>query len=85
MELFYIWCAVNAAGGFLFYRDKRKAVKKQRRISEKTLLFWAFFGAAPSMLIISRLIRHKTRVFVFQAALPLFTMLQAVAVIFWIY
>jgi uncharacterized membrane protein YsdA (DUF1294 family) len=85
MELLYIWCAINAAGSFIFYIDKQKAVKRKRRVSEKSLLTWAFLGAAPSMLVVSRLIRHKTRVLKFRIALPLMAGLQAVGIIYWMY
>jgi len=46
---------------FLYYADKKKAKKGARRIPEKVLLLFSFFGGAfggyPAML----LFRHKTK------------------------
>jgi uncharacterized membrane protein YsdA (DUF1294 family) len=51
---------LNAASFVMYFLDKRAAVRKGRRISEKTLLIAALvapFGAVGGM----RIFRHKTR------------------------
>jgi uncharacterized membrane protein YsdA (DUF1294 family) len=78
-EMLYIWLAVNVTGSIIFWLDKQRAVKRKRRIAEKTLLLWAFAGAAPGMFAVSRTIRHKIRVRKFQICLPLFSVLQLLA------
>lgn len=94
MQLFFLWkgkqgmllfvlaVMVGGVGSTLFILDKRKAVKGRRRISEKTLLTWAFFGAALPMFLFSRIIRHKTRVRKFKFLLPLFTLFHISAAVF---
>ncbi|PRO64297.1 DUF1294 domain-containing protein [Alkalicoccus urumqiensis] len=74
---------ISLIGGILFAYDKRLAVKRKRRISERTLLGWAAAGAAPVQWLISRQIRHKTKVKKFQVMLPLFSVGHA-ALLGWI-
>ncbi|SDN56401.1 DUF1294 domain-containing protein [Alkalicoccus daliensis] len=76
-----LWAALNIYGGILFVFDKRRAVKGGRRVSEKSLLTWAAFGAAPAMWFASKAVRHKTRVKKFVIMLPLFICMQAAAVL----
>ncbi|NJP37037.1 DUF1294 domain-containing protein [Alkalicoccus luteus] len=78
--VYYI--VVNAAGAALFAADKRKARLGKWRIQEKTLLLWAFAGAAPLMILTGRLIRHKTRTLVFRAGMPAAVLIHAG---FWIW
>lgn len=47
----------------LMYIDKRKAIKNEFRISEKTLLTLAFMGGSISMLISMKVIHHKGKKF----------------------
>lgn len=54
---------------FLLYGvDKRKALKNEWRISEKTLLFLALFFGAIGALIGGNLFHHKTQKWYFQVA-----------------
>ncbi|OJG40208.1 hypothetical protein RV01_GL000282 [Enterococcus dispar] len=43
------------------YYDKRQAVKKGQRISEKNLLFMGIVGGGFGGLLAQRLFHHKTR------------------------
>lgn len=52
---------VNAFVFFLFWLDKRRARKGQRRISEKELLMWSALGGWPGALMAMRKFRHKTK------------------------
>jgi uncharacterized membrane protein YsdA (DUF1294 family) len=56
--------------------DKIAAIKKVRRIPEKTLLILAAIGGAGGMLITMKAIRHKTRKLKFMIPLPLFTVIH---------
>jgi uncharacterized membrane protein YsdA (DUF1294 family) len=54
------YLVLNAASLVMYYADKRAAVRKERRISERTLLLAALvapFGAVGGM----RFFHHKTR------------------------
>lgn len=54
---------INIALFCLMYIDKRKAIKNEFRISEKTLLTLAFMGGSISMLISMKVIHHKGKKF----------------------
>ena len=51
----------------LYASDKKKAQKKQWRISEKTLLLCGLFGGAAGGLLGMKLCRHKTKHWYFWA------------------
>jgi uncharacterized membrane protein YsdA (DUF1294 family) len=55
--------------------DKRKAVKNQWRIPERTLLLVAFAGGGIGTFLGMQLFRHKTRHMKFVVLLPLSAML----------
>ena len=69
--------AVNLAAFFLMGVDKRRAVGKKWRISEKTLFLPAVLGGALGGLLGMRLFRHKTRHWYFQFGFPVLLLLQA--------
>lgn len=52
---------VNASLFLLMGLDKQKAIKHQRRIPEKTLLFIGFLGGGPMGLFSQKFFRHKTQ------------------------
>ncbi len=63
--------------------DKMISYKKsRRRISEKTLLYIAFFGGAIFEYITMLLIRHKTKHIKFMWGLPAIILFHAVLIIF---
>ena len=53
--------AANLIAFTLMILDKQFAESGRRRISESTLLFWAFLGGAFGTVAAARLVRHKTR------------------------
>ena len=62
--------AVNLAAFFLMGVDKRRAVGKKWRISEKTLFLPAVLGGALGGLLGMRFFHHKTRHWYFRYGLP---------------
>lgn len=52
---------INVFTFLSFARDKKKAIRKERRISEKTLLFRCFVGGAIGGMLGMRTVRHKTQ------------------------
>jgi uncharacterized membrane protein YsdA (DUF1294 family) len=57
-----IWLgAINLVTFAIYAWDKRRAVKGQRRISERELLLWALAGGSPAAFLAMRRFRHKTR------------------------
>ena len=61
--------------------DKKAAKKSKWRVKESTLLFLGFIGGAVFMLLTMLLIRHKTKKAKFMVPLPLFAIIQIVALV----
>ncbi len=77
MHWLYIYLAIiNLLAFLLFASDKRKAVKKKRRIREATLLFVSFIGGSLGGLLAMMIFRHKTKKLVFRLSMPLMLVLH---------
>lgn len=70
------WLLINLITFFLFFRDKRAAVRGKWRTPERTLLTAAFFGGAAGGLLAMYLFRHKTRKPKFYLLMPVFLIAQ---------
>lgn len=57
--------------------DKRKAIKKKRRIPEKTLFLWAIAGGSIGAILGMKRYHHKTRHLSFTLGLPLIFLIEA--------
>lgn len=57
--IFYILTVINLLTFFMFFADKRKAVKHRRRIPENTLLMLSFFGGSVGAVMGMLIFRHK--------------------------
>ena len=76
-----IWMAsASAVTALAWYVDKRAAAHGQRRIPEQRLLLLAALGGWPGALLMTRLLRHKTRKPAFGALLWLCALLNAAAI-----
>ncbi len=53
--------SINLIGAVLFFTDKRRAIKKRQRISERTLHIFEFLGAVFSIVFLMYSLRHKNR------------------------
>ena len=60
----------------LMYVDKERAIKKEWRISEKTLLILGFFGGAIGGVLGMYLFRHKTKHNAFAFGFPIMAAIQ---------
>ncbi|MFF5994358.1 DUF1294 domain-containing protein [Lysinibacillus sp. KU-BSD001] len=60
----------------LMYNDKQKAIKKEWRIAEKTLLTIAILGGAIGGVLGMYLFRHKTKHNTFAFGFPLLAAIQ---------
>ena len=65
--------------------DKSVSKKGKRRVPEKTLMLFGFFGGATSMYAVMQIIRHKTNHKKFMIGLPLFIVLHLALIIFFVY
>ena len=83
----YLWgylAAVNVIAFILCVYDKRAAIKKQRRVSEKALFTVSIVGGAAGMLAGMLLVRHKTKHWSFMVFVPLFIVAHVVILVLWI-
>lgn len=83
MALIYI-AFVNIAAFLLYGVDKKRARKRQWRISEKTLLGVAAMGGSLGALLGMYCFRHKTKHWRFRILLPLFLLLHT-GILIWIF
>ena len=83
IKLLAAWLAlINAAGFLLMGADKRKAVRGDWRIPERTLLVTALLGGTPGVIAGMRAFRHKTKHWQFRYGLPVLLCLQLAAAAF---
>lgn len=68
VSVYYV--LINIAAYLLYAEDKRRAVKKAWRISERTLLLISVFGGALGAYLGMTLLRHKTKHRKFQIIVP---------------
>ena len=74
--------AVNIIAFAAYGIDKRRAIRHEFRISERTLLGLAVIGGSAGALCGMLFFRHKTRKPKFAVGLPLIIAVQAAAVMF---
>ena len=74
--LIWYFATVNLITFTAFGIDKWKAVHKQWRIPEKTLLGLSFIGGAAGGLVAMHLFHHKTRKRKFAVGVPLMLVLH---------
>lgn len=72
---------VNLIAFALYGIDKRRAIKHQFRIPEKTLLWMARIGGGVGSWLGIKVFRHKTKHARFRIAVPLWTIIWIVALI----
>ena len=67
----YYLLGINIISMITFYIDKRKAIKKKYRVSEKTLIALSLIGGCYGSLIGMYLFRHKTKRLKFKILVPI--------------
>ena len=80
VEMVIIWYFIilNIITFILMGVDKRKAIKHQWRISEKTLWITAIIGGSIGAIIGMRFFKHKTKHQLFTVGMPLILVVQVV-------
>ncbi len=73
---------MNVAAFLLYGIDKWKAIENAWRISEATLLSWAFLGGSLGAYAAMHIFRHKTRHKKFTILVPLCLALHAAALLY---
>lgn len=82
METYFLYylLAANALSFIIMGLDKRKAVNKRHRTSERTLFALALVGGSVGILGAMYVFRHKTKHKSFLIGIPLILAAQAAAV-----
>lgn len=75
---------LNIFSFILMGLDKFFAIKRLRRVSEKTLLFVALIGGAFGMWIAMMTFRHKTKHLKFKLLLPILSLLWIALFLFYL-
>ena len=82
MRYFLIYlAAVNTAAFVLCICDKRAAIHRRRRVSERTLLAVALIGGATGLYAGMLAVRHKTRKRRFAVLVPVIIAVQAATLV----
>jgi len=80
--LFTYLLLINAAGLLIMLADKRKAIKSQWRIPEKTMLTVAILGGSLGIYTGMQLFRHKTKHAKFSIGVPVILAIQILLAVF---
>ena len=75
----------NILGFLIMYIDKQKAKKGKWRIPEKTLFIITGLGGGIGTIAGMYIFRHKTQKVAFVIGFPLITILEIIAVIYFIF
>lgn len=83
MNIIYIYMLIiNLTGFFIMFIDKSRAVHKEWRIPEKTLIGISVMGGSIGMLLGMNVFRHKTKHLKFTIGVPLILIMQIIAAIY---
>ena len=77
----YYFIAVSVIGAIVCIYDKLAAVRGWRRVSERTLFFWALIGGGPGVYATMLIIRHKTLHHIFMLGIPAIMVLQGAIIV----
>ena len=80
-----LFIVMNIAGLVIMKVDKKRAVKHQYRISERTLWLFAIFGGAIGCTLGMNTYRHKTKHLAFKIGFPFLAIVEAVLFIYFLY
>lgn len=77
-----VWLVlINLIAFAMFGMDKKRARKRQWRISEKGLFLSALLGGSIGAICGMQVFRHKTKHWYFRIGMPLILLLQAAAAV----
>jgi uncharacterized membrane protein YsdA (DUF1294 family) len=81
--LIYLF-TVNFAGFIIMLIDKQRAIHKEWRIPEKTLILTSVFGGSIGMLIGMSVFRHKTKHKKFIIGIPFILFIQLFLIVLYL-
>ena len=79
-RMIFLYLAVmNFTAVCVYGTDKKRAIRNQWRISEKTLLMLAVIGGGPGALLGMKVFHHKTKKPKFYLGIPVILILEVLA------
>lgn len=72
---------INVIGYMSMKIDKKRAIERAYRISEKTLFLIAFLGGSLGSILGMQHFRHKTKHWYFKYGMPIILILQAIGIL----
>jgi uncharacterized membrane protein YsdA (DUF1294 family) len=75
VSLIYL-AVISLVSVIVTIHDKSAAIKKRRRVPEKTLILLSLIGGSVAMYVTMQMIRHKTRHAKFMLGIPAIMVLQ---------
>lgn len=75
---------INISGFLIMFIDKSRAIHKEWRISEKSLLFIAAIGGSIGMYAGMHIFRHKTKHLKFTLGVPLIFIIQIITALYFL-
>lgn len=81
-SIIFYYVVVNLVAFIMYGIDKSRAIKKEWRISEKSLILVSVAGGAFGALLGMHVFRHKTRHIKFQLIIPLTVIVHFVVIYF---
>ena len=83
--LIYYLIVINLVGLIIMKVDKQKAIKKQYRISEKTLWIVAIIGGAVGTTLGMNFFRHKTKHLSFKIGFPILAVIEVLLFVYYFF
>lgn len=81
----FVFILLNLFVFMLFYIDKKRAIKNKSRVSEKTLLIYAFLGGGLGAFFGMTYFRHKTQKAKFKIAVPIAAFISLLLLLYFLF
>ena len=82
--IFTYFIMINLIGFVIMFIDKSRAIHKEWRISERSLLFISLIGGSIGMFAGIHIFRHKTKHLKFTIGVPSIFIIQIIAAVYFI-
>ena len=79
--LFIYLLIINIIGFLIMFIDKSRAIHKEWRVPEKTLIFISIIGGSIGMFFGMYIFRHKTKHLKFTLRVPIILIIETIAAV----
>lgn len=81
-SIFFYLIAINIFGLLIMFIDKSRAIHKEWRIPEKTLMFISLIGGSIGMFAGMHIFRHKTKHIKFKFGVPFIFIIELLTAVY---